>query len=357
MSGAVAMRITGVGAITSIGVGAVQTDASLRAGLSRFHSGPWQPAGEPVTMALVRDAVLTDAMAHVRQRPSAPPGDWSARLSALAGIALADALFERPPQRPLALMLGLPDKREGVTLPADAALWAAIGDASGIAIDPGRSRSFASGRASVFEALAAARELLQREPGTLVVCGGVDSYAAADRVGREDVDGRTVGAGAACDGRVLGEAAGMLVLEADPQRRGGVIVSAIGRHHDPGHRFGHAPAKGEGVSEAIEALRAEREPGRFATVWAGIIGEVHEAKQWGLAQLRHRDLLPERVRLEHPADRLGDAGAGLGAMLLVDAQLRLVAGRAEGPALVWAVSDHGPCGCAALHLDATGAAR
>jgi hypothetical protein len=62
--------------------------------------------------------------------------------------------------------------------------------------------------------------------------------------------------------------------------------------------------------------------------------------------LRHHDLFDARTRLEHPADRIGDAGAGLGALL--------VASAFDDPprpgqrSLVWAASDFGACGCASL---------
>ena len=51
------LRIKAVGAVTSIGTGARQTDASLRAGLCRFREGPWTPAGDPVVMALGFDPI------------------------------------------------------------------------------------------------------------------------------------------------------------------------------------------------------------------------------------------------------------------------------------------------------------
>jgi 3-oxoacyl-[acyl-carrier-protein] synthase-1 len=81
-------------------------------------------------------------------------------------------------------------------------------------------------------------------------------------------------------------------------------------------------------------------------------GEAHDGKLWGVATLRHRDLVDERTRLEHPADRIGDAGAGLGALLFVAAHARLARARRPGPALLWAASDHGACGCAVMRNEA-----
>jgi 3-oxoacyl-[acyl-carrier-protein] synthase I len=153
-------------------------------------------------------------------------------------------------------------------------------------------------------------------------------------VRKEHERARTLGGEYAGDGRALGEAAGMLLLEGSPHHRGGLVVDGLARYLDEGHRFGTAPARGEGLA-----------------------GESHDVKLWGIACLRHRDVLTASTRVEHPADRLGDAGAGLGAMLFVDAHHRMLATRRDGPALVWAASDHGPCGCASLYLDAPGGQR
>ncbi len=349
------VRITAVGAITPIGTSAAQTDASMRAGLSRFHAGPW-PADDPATLSLVRDDVLADAIAAQVRTPL--PSPWCTRLAALAGLALADALAStREPQRPVALMLGLPDTREGVELPGARSLWAAIAAAAGCTIDDARSHGFPRGRAAIFDALAAGCELALREPATLVVVGAVDSWYDEARVAKEHAAARTAGGEYAGDGRALGEAAGMFVLESAADRRGGLVVTGLARIDDPGHRFGREPARGEGLANAIEALRAAAEPSRpFASVWAGLAGETHDTKLWGVACLRHRDVLQASTRVEHPADRIADAGAGLGAMLFVDAHHRLLAGNRNGPTLVWAGSDHGPIGCASLELD-TGGSR
>lgn len=353
------VRIVASGAITSIGVGAAQIDASLRAGLSRFHNGPWRQRDESVTMALVAEPNLAAALttvAAVAAEPRSTLTPWAQRVAAMAGLALADTFGDNPPRSPVVLLLGTADARDDVVLPPAAALWPAIAAASGIAIDTARSQLFGRGRAAIFDALAAAGTLLDPQRGGIVVCGGVDSYADPTRVAAEHGRQRTLGAPFASDGRVLGEGAGMLVLSASPQHRGGLRLRAIGRHEDPGCRFGTAPATGEGLAEAIERAR-EGPWGRDAspplrTVWAGLVGESFEAKSWGVACLRHRDVLVPETVIEHIADRIGDAGAALGALSFVDAHRRMIAGHRAGPAMVWAMSDHGPVGVGVVELDA-----
>ena len=163
------LRIKTVGALTSVGVGARQTDASLRAGLCRFREGPWSPHDDPVVAALVADEVLAEA-----QRAARAVGEgWPARIAALAGLALADAIRADPwpgpdpaseSDVPVVLLLGLPDPREAAALPPDAVLFDAVAAVAAHPIDPNRSRAFPTGRASIFDALAAAREVLSADP-------------------------------------------------------------------------------------------------------------------------------------------------------------------------------------------------
>jgi 3-oxoacyl-[acyl-carrier-protein] synthase-1 len=119
---------------------------------------------------------------------------------------------------------------------------------------------------------------------------------------------------------------------------------------DPGHRYGQAPAKGEGLALALEQLRQRMPPlpGPVATTFAGFNGESFDAKMWGVAYLRHKDLFTPAMAIEHPADKFGDAGAALGVMLVALAAESLLTGTRSGPALVWAASDREPRGCAVL---------
>jgi 3-oxoacyl-[acyl-carrier-protein] synthase-1 len=338
------VRVRAVGAITSVGIGARQSDASLRAGLCRFRRRKF--GDQPVDLALANEEALAVGEA------SGMTTGWSARLAALAGLALADALGnDAPSEAPVALMLGLADPQEGVELPEPTQLFAAIARVAGHAVDLPRSRIFPRGRAAIFDAVAAGQDALAREPGIRVVCGAVDSYADEARVAAEIGRGRTLGRERPSDGRALAEAAGMLVLKTAERGGRGMRVAGLGRYVDAGHRFGSAPALGEGLSNAIEVLRSGADPGRpWNAVWAGLTGEAHDVKQWGTALLRHRDLLPVETRIEHPADRIGDAGAGLGAMLFVDAHNRLE----HGSALLWASSDHGAVGCATVFIQGGG---
>lgn len=335
------------GAMSSVGVGAAQTCASIRAGLCRFREGPWSPSGEPVVMACIDDLELAPAQRDALRWVEGP---WQARVATVAGLALVDLLADGPePTSPIVLLLGLPDPRTRAPKLPIQGLWAAVEAVAGASIDRKKSRTFASGRASIFDALDHATKIISDDPGARVVCGAVDSYFDERRVSQEAEGCRTLGGDAPSDGRALGEGAAMLLVSGD-SRRSKLRLEAIGRHVDSGHRFGEAPALGEGIADALESMRSKAAGDtQFGTVWSGMTGESFDAKQWGTARLRHRDLFPSTTRVEHPAAQLGDAGASLGALLLVNAHHRLTSRQREGPGLVWAGSDYGAVGCASLH--------
>src|SRR5262249_14460621 len=136
---------------------------------------------------------------------------------------------------------------------------------------------------------------------------------------------------------------------------GVVTVEAAASASDPGHRTGGEPARGEGLSQALNGLqtRVRNAPGPVATTFAGFNGESFDAKAWVVARLRHQDFFATPMVLEHPADCFGDAGAAMGAILLALAAKALAAGHRPGPALVWAASDGESCACALMSSSKT----
>ena len=56
----------------------------------------------------------------------------------------------------------------------------------------------------------------------------------------------------------------------------------------------------------------------------------------------------DRLRVQHPADCFGDAGAALGLVMLGLAAMDLARGRIDGDCLVWGGADRGERGAALL---------
>jgi 3-oxoacyl-[acyl-carrier-protein] synthase-1 len=117
-----------------------------------------------------------------------------------------------------------------------------------------------------------------------------------------------------------------------------------------GHEFGHLYSaeahRGDGLALAFRALfdsgpRGGPAPPKVGCVYAGLNGESYWAKEWAVAQIRCAERLAETLRVEHPADCIGDVGAALGPVMLGLAALELARGRVDGACLVWTGADRG----------------
>jgi 3-oxoacyl-[acyl-carrier-protein] synthase I len=128
-------------------------------------------------------------------------------------------------------------------------------------------------------------------------------------------------------------------------------VRAVGTGEDAGHRYSSEPAFGAGLSAALDDALSKygRQP-PVRTCFAGLNGEHFGVKAWGVAHMRHHDLFDPALIFEHPADVFGDVGAAMGTLLIALAAETLQSEQRPGPMLVWAASDHAPCGAAFLAI-------
>jgi 3-oxoacyl-[acyl-carrier-protein] synthase-1 len=187
-----------------------------------------------------------------------------------------------------------------------------------------------------------------------VIVGGVDSFLDLRLLATLDAEQRILGSHV-MDGFIPGEGAAFYVLSAEgsPSAKGHrVIANGAASAMDPGHRYGEEPARGEGLAAALDQVRQRMQPAPapIGTTFAGFNGESFDAKLWGVAWLRHKDFFAPGMVIEHPADKFGDAGAAMGAILTVLAAQALASGTRSGPALVWAASDREPRACAVVSV-------
>ena len=178
------------------------------------------------------------------------------------------------------------------------------------------------GRAAALMALELALNVLQSDPAATR-----RSSAASTRISicacsaTLDSEQRILGP-RVMDGFIPGEGAAFFVLSgagAATRTTGSrVVVNGAASAMDPGHRYGDAPARGEGLAVALEQARQRlSQPlAPIATTFAGFNGESFDAKLWGVARLRHNDFFSPGMVIEHPADKFGDAGAAMGAILI-----------------------------------------
>jgi 3-oxoacyl-[acyl-carrier-protein] synthase-1 len=297
---------------------------------------------DPIPMGLVPEVAL-DADEEEADATGLPAR--ARRMLRLATPVLSELKAELG-DRPVVLYLGLPEQTEQSN-PWTEKFSEQLCTRSGLIRDEAASQIFPVGRAAVLVALEAALQKISSDPSRPVLVGGVDTFLDLRLLNTLDVEGRVLGA-EAMDGFVPGEGAAFLLLKsADEGEPNSIVVQGAASTLDSGHRYSTAPARGEGLAEALQLLRGRlSSPTPIATTFAGVTGENFEAKLWGVAQLRHKAIFSPDMILEHPASCFGDTGAATGAILTALAVFAVANGHRKGPALIWAASDRGERGCA-----------
>ncbi len=365
MPDALDLAITGLGAVTPVGLGAPTTCAALRAGVARI--------GEVNTM-LVEGELLAGVPAAGGRVPTewfdrgpeewewpgheafevepppapetlvAPGVDWLIELAVPAAReALAAAGIEGATPEGFGVFLGLSEHED-----ADA-LRTRIADA--IAVESTRVIAVEAGRAAFFLALrAAAKELLAGRLVTALV-GGVDSLIRRESLERLTASG-ALRSQTRPEGILPGEAAAFVVLE----RASAAAARDVARSRLEGIVRTEEPTAGtdainraEGLTLALRKLRANTPPlDEPPHVVCDLNGDRYRASEWALASMRAFADLHGDHGLWHPADCVGDTGAASGALALVWAATALRQGYAlTERVVVWGASD-GPARAAAL---------
>jgi len=337
--------------LCSIGNGTDQVWASARAGIARIGSSHVMDRYfEPIQMGLVPEDALGPLPSDIEALPLPSRARRMLRLAAPSFQAVAKDV-----KQPVPVFIGLPElsQKEAPWLVHVPAYLQKLTD---VKIDGDRSVVVPRGRAAAIIALERALGLLQTDPTATVIVGGVDSYLDLRLLGTLDGEQRILGP-RVMDGFIPGEGAAFYVLSSSAVDAGGsdepaVLVHAAASMMDEGHRYGDAPARGEGLAAALDDLR-QRMPAPLApvaTMFAGFNGESFDAKLWGVARMRHNDFFAANMLVEHPADKFGDAGAAMGAILVALAAKSLASGARPGPAFVWAASDREPRACAVVSV-------
>lgn len=337
MSSALA-SIRGVGLACPLGLTSRAALAAMRAGISRFREvddfvGPGGSVRACMLAQLGSDRARTERAAELARH---------ALTEAVAGLDPADAL-------PCFLALPEPDVGPRIDLDGllDRLAEVRAGASAPVPLDVRPDRIVAAGRAGVFAALERALALLSGGQEQFALIGGVDSLVdpeTLDALAEQDrLLGRTN-----LDGIIPGEAAAFLLLSRPvpaERRRAPAQLAAIAMAHEPlpfAKKCDRLSAA-EGLAAAFRRLRAAV-PDRVERVYAGATGESYFGREFAHAYLRNAPLMPEPLRCEPVSDALGDLGAAAGAVCLVQAASRPGA----GPALVYASSDSGLVGAAAV---------
>jgi 3-oxoacyl-[acyl-carrier-protein] synthase-1 len=344
--------LVGFGAVTSIGLDAPMTGASVRCGITRMAEARDlrdDTRGEPLVLALV--PVLERSM------------PLAGRMEALAAEAALQAL---EPWRRLAqsgrslpalpLLLSVPPPRPGFEGQSQIELARALGRRLGVKVDTAHSRLVATGHPGGLAAAAQALLLLRDSRFPACLIGGVDSPRSTEYLHFLDANGRLKREGQP-HGLIPGEGAGFLLLctREFAARAGWTPLAELLRVSntlEPGLWFQGEATQGQGLTDAFwQVLRGANGPALRADVtYCDLNGEAWRSDEWVFAYLRTGKHHGEPLDLRHPADCWGDVGAASSALLLGLAAQELAQETEAGPetALVWAASDVRPWRAAGL---------
>lgn len=316
--------VTGLGAVTAVGLSAVQTCSSVRAGISRFAQ-------------------------HAFHYPLIdPPHRDEPELLGCAPVALLDALA-RAPDRLLDLALaGLEEVILDARLVrgdlAEAGLFLATAPVVDGVPEWGLERHLVpelcrraalepfpvtkivrQGPTGFFHLLRAARQAIAEGQCRSALVGGVDSFLDEDSVNHFDQTYRLKSARSR-DGFVPGEAAAWLWLETAESAAGrgarllgGLGPVALAREEQP--FTGEGNSSGRGLTEALRKVLGADGAGPDWVV-CDLNGESYRAYEWGLVLTRMGKELSGLQAVWHPADCFGDvraAGPPLHAILACQA--------------------------------------
>ena len=340
------VHITAAQAVTAIGLTAVTTTASVRAGIRRIYEHELYPdeEGFPLSVAPLPshqdradpfDRVAPAAVDAIRALMQSfdPAHDLDRPCHLLLGCAHPDrggALFERP----------------------DDMLPIVLASELGELLAAPQVQVFPYGNPAALFALDAARELLVQDPEAVCIVGGIDSLLGEELLERLEEGERLKSEGYDNPhGMSPGEAVGLLVVEAAgarTSRRPLAVVEGLTVGHELHPYSSEQPSMYEGLTGVCRGamLEARANAGEIEAVLIDLDGEHHRAHEWATVEIRCLGPRQPPRGLVHPAEGYGSIGAASAALLL--AIVATSRGWLDGLDLVLASDDDGPCGAAVL---------
>jgi 3-oxoacyl-[acyl-carrier-protein] synthase-1 len=246
------LAVQSIGTFTPVGRYAGATMGSLRCASQRMREFPFMtPDGEPLVASAVDLSPSGEAMNEGAL--------YLDRLVAMGAFALKECVQDAgAPLPPLPLLLCAPEK-EAFDVP-----WGQVAPLmahhAGVALDLAHSALFASGRASVVQALAHAQQLLQRGQARACLVGGVDSLVQAPRLApliREE----RVRYALNRQGFIPGEGAAFLLVDGNGGQHTHACISGVGIAAETRTRASSSPNSGAELARAMRAALADARRG------------------------------------------------------------------------------------------------
>ncbi len=338
--------ITGMAAISAVGLDVEQTCASIRAGISSFSDHPdYYP--EAPNPSLDESELAVTASVPVID----PLLSNSDRLMELIIPSLTSLISETKLKSEQfhtgGLFLALPQQDEAVnSWSLESTFIAQLYKRTGLNVFK-VDKINQLGNAGMFTHIVEAISLLHSGELDFCIIGGVDSYLLDDRMACLDNSWRLKSA-RNVDGYIPGEAASILLLETADHARlrncnGLATILSSESSKESQTISSDKNSSGTGLCEAIEkALNKRNNKSNIQWVLCDLNGESYRSFEWGLVLTRLNALLSEIKEVSHPADCLGDIGAATGGILIASAVQALKSGyNIADEALLWTASDDG----------------
>lgn len=334
--------ILDMGMITSVGISAEQTAASVRAGITRFaETSIYDKRFEPFTMATLPEDVLPPLAPELEKEEGLTARQ--ARMLKLASSTLKEALKKTPDAKDIPVYLGAPEQLANRPKPIEEKFFRQLGIQSEVSFNSTESRLFLNGRAAGLMAMKEGMLRLASGKSNYVLVGGVDTYLDLYLLGTLDMEDRILGP-AVMDGFIPGEGAAFVLLSKSPQKDFTPLasLSPVSTGFEEGHMYSEKPYLGEGLAAVFENIfTTGKIPGPVREVYSAMNGENIWGKEWGVAFLRNRGAFDPDHGMHQPADCLGDTGAASGIIMTILAALGFQKGYRQSPALVTCSSDLG----------------
>jgi len=332
--------VGGVGARTATGSTALQVAMTVRAGRFRpRESHLVDRNGQP--MVTCRVPAIPDVVYGLERLVAlgAPP----LALAAQAWMTQAEATRNTAP---IPLICALPpEDRPGFDRRLIRNFLPAMAEASGVPIDPTRSRLVLHGRGGGAEAFLLALDRLRAGADAAILVGGVDSFHDPDAL--EELDRALRLHSPECEnGFVPGEGAGFVLLTHRSRATGlprSAQIFGAALEQEPRPFGANKPTHGLGMTAALRKASAPLGTGarRIGWVMNDVVGERHRIDEWTMARTRAFQVFQPEYVHEEPLAVTGDLGAASAAVLLVTACVRFEVGAAPSDCLAIAVHSDG----------------
>jgi 3-oxoacyl-[acyl-carrier-protein] synthase-1 len=332
------LYIAGIGMITPVGFDTASTAAAVRAGVSGYEaSSNFIGEEQPITMARIPPDALKALDIPIDE------GYYEKRIIKMAIIALKEALSAYEGDKPIPLILAMPETHPDVTYVETDVFIKNLLAQKDLPLRANQIHCLMAGRAAGMTGLKWVNQYFNEHNADYVLIGGSDSYWVYPRLGVLGEAGRLL-APDNMDGFAPGEGAGFILLTHLPQKamtfnKQIIAISSPGCAQETGHLTSEEPYRGEGLDAAFKIVLDSQLENSVLTIYSSMNGEQHWTKEYGVAYLRNKKYFREDVTIEHPAEYYGDLGAATAPVLMGLAAFDLMSRKEDGAHLVYSSSD------------------